>query len=136
MTTGRVDAILECQSLIEGTLPRLLSPSIGTSRFHPFPNPSDSAAYLKLTAHAISILAADRAIATHHTIRRALLVRLTYQRALVEFLRAWRYVDGRVAVEEVDRLHRYFDDFAGHHWEVFDARNLFGLLVLFSCRLK
>jgi len=51
-------------------------------------------------------------------------VRLAEERALVEFLRAGRDVDGRVLVEEVDGFHRHSDDFAGHDGEVFDARDL------------
>ena len=54
----------------------------------------------------------------------ALLVRIRQQRALVELLRAGRHVDGRVAREEVDGLEADFEDLAGHHGEVFDARDL------------
>lgn len=44
------------------------------------------------------------------------------QNTLVELLRAWRHVQGWVLVEEVHRLQRHFDHFAGHHREVFNAR--------------
>ena len=62
--------------------------------------------------------------------RSTLLVRIRQQRALVELLRAGRHVDGWVAREEVDRLEADFEDFAGHHGEVFDARNLWDIVVL------
>lgn len=51
-------------------------------------------------------------------------MRTSQQRALVELLRAGRHVDGRVAREEVDRLEADFEDFAGHHGEIFDAGDL------------
>nr|POE48079.1 hypothetical protein CFP56_01407 [Quercus suber] len=53
-----------------------------------------------------------------------LMVLLTRQRASVELLRAGRHVQRRIFVEEVDRLQRHFDDFAGHHGKVLDAWDL------------
>ena len=59
-------------------------------------------------------------------------MRIRKQRALVELLRAGRHVDSRVAREEVDGLEADFEDLAGHHGEVFDARDLLLLVRGFS----
>jgi hypothetical protein len=49
-----------------------------------------------------------------------LLVLLTQQATLVKRLLAWRYIQRRVLVEKVDRLHVNLDNLTRHHRKILD----------------
>lgn len=77
---------------------------------------------LELTAWRI---AANVTLGINLAFCTSLVMHLREQCALVKVLLARWYIYSRILVEEVHRLHCNFDYFAGHHWKVFNTRNLY-----------